>query len=114
MLRRTAGESIVGSILQPRDDYEAAIEKVNETPPEEDNLKPNQDFMCPISHMLMSDPWITNVGSSDEKSEIERWVRTNQTDPTTGVTLKNRKLVPNRTLKRIVQRWREAHPEYQD
>ena len=44
MLRGTTGESMVGSILQQRDDYEAAIEKVNETPPEEDNLKPNQDY----------------------------------------------------------------------
>ena len=94
---------MVGSILQQWDGYEAAIEKVNETPLEHDHLKLNQDFMCPISHMLMSDSWITNVGSSYEKSEIERWYRTNQTDPITGVKLKNRKLVPNRTLKGIIQ-----------
>ncbi len=63
-------------------------------------------FECPISHEIMEEPVCTVVGSTYERSEIERWLEGRSTDPVTGVELASRILTPNRILRKMISEWK--------
>ena len=64
-------------------------------------------FLCPIMHSLLIDPVMASDGFSYERSAIERWFRTSDTSPVTGLKV-NRHLFPNHTLRSAIQ---EIYPE---
>jgi hypothetical protein len=65
---------------------------------------------CPISLELMRDPVVLCIGQSYEQSIIEPWLEAgNHTCPATMQTLASLELVPNHTLRRLIQNWCEAH-----
>ena len=47
----------------------------------------------------MTDPVITTKGQTYERSAIEKWLRTHNTDPNTGCTLHDKTLIPNYAIK---------------
>ncbi|MCO5580682.1 hypothetical protein L7F22_034552 [Adiantum nelumboides] len=63
-------------------------------------------FRCPISLELMRDPVILSTGQTYDRSSIERWVASgNVTCPVTMQKLDDFTLIPNHTLRRLIQEW---------
>jgi hypothetical protein len=67
-------------------------------------------FKCPILLELMRDPVVLCTGQSYKRGSIEPWLEAgNHTCPATMQTLISLELVPNHTLRRLIQNWCEAH-----
>ncbi|KAL3696293.1 hypothetical protein R1sor_010369 [Riccia sorocarpa] len=63
-------------------------------------------FMCPISLDLMRDPVTLCTGMTYDRSSIEKWLdEGNLTCPATMQLLDNTRLIPNHTLRRLIQEW---------
>ncbi|XP_051146577.1 U-box domain-containing protein 26-like [Andrographis paniculata] len=63
-------------------------------------------FRCPISLELMHDPVTVCTGQTYDRSSIESWVATgNTTCPVTRAPLTDFTLIPNHTLRRLIQDW---------
>eukprot|EP01018_Ginkgo_biloba_P019742 Gb_26429 [translate_table: standard] len=63
-------------------------------------------FRCPISLDLMRDPVILCTGQTYDRSSIEKWVASgNTTCPVTMQNLQDFTLIPNHTLRRLIQEW---------
>jgi uncharacterized protein YegL len=70
----------------------------------------NQNFFCPISAQLMTDPVIDKDGISYERSAIEEWIQLKGTSPMTRSPLRLQDLTPNRALKDAIDSARSALP----
>ena len=57
---------------------------------------------------LMRDPVLAMDGHTYERSEIERWLADHQTSPKTNAPLPSKMLVPNHSVKSMVQEYLEA------
>ncbi|OVA15844.1 U box domain [Macleaya cordata] len=63
-------------------------------------------FRCPISLELMRDPVTVSTGQTYDRASIESWVATgNTTCPVTRSPLSDFTLIPNHTLRRLIQNW---------
>ncbi|KAG2306240.1 hypothetical protein Bca4012_084721 [Brassica carinata] len=64
-------------------------------------------FRCPISLELMRDPVTVCTGQTYDRTSIESWVSTgnNTTCPVTRAPLSDFTLIPNHTLRRLIQEW---------
>ncbi|XP_020596031.1 U-box domain-containing protein 21-like [Phalaenopsis equestris] len=63
-------------------------------------------FLCPISIDLMKDPVILPSGITFDRSSIETWLQAgNFTCPVTKNPLFAADLIPNHTLRRLIQAW---------
>nr|GMD11135.1 U-box domain-containing protein 26-like [Ipomoea batatas] len=63
-------------------------------------------FRCPISLELMRDPVTVCTGQTYDRASIESWVATgNTTCPVTRAPLTDFTLIPNHTLRRLIQEW---------
>lgn len=58
-------------------------------------------FACPISLMLMSNPVVAMDGHTYDRDSIVTWFETKHTSPMTGLTI-DKQLVPNFTLKSLI------------
>ncbi|XP_047077012.1 U-box domain-containing protein 26-like [Lolium rigidum] len=67
-------------------------------------------FRCPISLELMQDPVTVATGQTYDRASIESWVATGNTScPVTRSPLADFTLIPNHTLRRLIQEWCVAH-----
>lgn len=67
-------------------------------------------FRCPISLELMRDPVTIATGQTFDRSSIESWFAlSNPTCPVTRSPLSDPTLIPNHTLRRLIQQWCVAH-----
>ncbi|EOD08391.1 hypothetical protein EMIHUDRAFT_453113 [Emiliania huxleyi CCMP1516] len=80
---------------------------VEPSPPANEEEPPDQ-FVCPITTEVMSDPVMAADGQSYERLAIERWLATKQTSPLTGGELDHSFLVPNHLLRRQIREWQDA------
>ncbi|ESW27406.1 hypothetical protein PHAVU_003G199200 [Phaseolus vulgaris] len=65
-----------------------------------------EDFRCPISLELMTDPVTVSTGQTYDRVSIKKWLKAgNTTCPKTGEKLTNIELVPNTSLKRLIQQF---------
>ncbi|CAL1389510.1 unnamed protein product [Linum trigynum] len=70
-------------------------------------------FRCPISLELMRDPVTVSTGQTYDRSSIESWVATgNTTCPVTRSPLPDFTLIPNHTLRRLIQDWCVANRSF--
>ncbi|XP_057964702.1 U-box domain-containing protein 26-like [Malania oleifera] len=70
-------------------------------------------FRCPISLELMRDPVTVSTGQTYDRSSIESWVATgNTTCPVTRSPLSDFTVIPNHTLRRLIQDWCVAHRSF--
>ncbi|KAA8545859.1 hypothetical protein F0562_020690 [Nyssa sinensis] len=70
-------------------------------------------FRCPISLELMTDPVTVSTGQTYDRVSIESWVATgNTTCPVTRVPLTDFTLIPNHTLRRLIQDWCVANRSF--
>ncbi|XVF01276.1 hypothetical protein REPUB_Repub04eG0073900 [Reevesia pubescens] len=70
-------------------------------------------FRCPISLELMRDPVTVSTGQTYDRTSIESWVATgNTTCPVTRASLSDFTLIPNHTLRRLIQDWCVANQAF--
>lgn len=70
-------------------------------------------FRCPISLELMTDPVTVCTGQTYDRCSIESWTSTGHaTCPVTRLPLTDFTLIPNHTLRRLIQAWCVAHRPY--
>ncbi|KAM5577033.1 hypothetical protein ABKV19_007733 [Rosa sericea] len=63
-------------------------------------------FLCPIFQEVMKDPHVAADGFSYEREAIGEWLRMGRdTSPMTNLQLTHTTLVPNRTLRSLIQDW---------
>ncbi|KAL6214150.1 hypothetical protein ACLB2K_013588 [Fragaria x ananassa] len=73
------------------------------------SLIPNE-FLCPITLEIMTDPVIVATGQTYERASIQKWLGSNHnTCPKTGQTLDHISLAPNFALKNLIQQWCEKN-----
>jgi hypothetical protein len=78
---------------------------------EENDLPLPDEFLCPITHELMTDPVITVDGQSYERTAIQEWFqRGSITSPATGAILTSNILVPNHALRNAIYKFHEHLP----
>lgn len=67
---------------------------------------PPEDFRCPISLELMSDPVILATGQTYDRASIQRWLDAgHRTCPKTKQVLYDIKLIPNYALRSLIYQW---------
>ena len=66
------------------------------------------DYVCPITAEIMTDPVTTADGFTYERTAITEWLRTKDTSPSTGATLAYKALVPNLSLRSMIRGFSEA------
>ena len=66
------------------------------------------DYICPITSEIMTDPVSTSDGFTYERAAITEWLRTKKTSPKTGATLESKALIPNHSLRSIIRAFTEA------
>ncbi|XP_054821687.1 U-box domain-containing protein 19-like [Prosopis cineraria] len=65
-----------------------------------------QDFRCPISLQLMTDPVTVSTGQTYDRASIQKWLQAgNRTCPKTGEKLANTELLPNTTLRKLIHQF---------
>ncbi|KAL3354323.1 hypothetical protein AABB24_018794 [Solanum stoloniferum] len=68
------------------------------------------DFRCPISLELMTDPVIVSTGQTYERSCIEKWLEAgHSTCPKTQQALTSKSLTPNYVLRSLIAQWCETN-----
>eukprot|EP00795_Rhopilema_esculentum_P014857 gene14856-5981_t len=69
-----------------------------------DGMVPDE-FLCPVTREIMTDPVIASDGFSYERSAITGWIESGKvTSPMTNAPLNNPNLTPNRSLKNAIMR----------
>nr|XP_010932523.1 U-box domain-containing protein 21-like [Elaeis guineensis] len=70
-------------------------------------------FCCPISLDLMKDPVTASTGITYDRRSIEKWLELrNQNCPVTNQVLKSEELIPNHSLRRMIQDWCVANRSF--
>ncbi|KAK1407250.1 hypothetical protein QVD17_38864 [Tagetes erecta] len=65
-----------------------------------------EDFRCPISLELMTDPVTVSTGQTYDRVSIQKWLKSgNVTCPKTGETLAKTELIPNLNLRKVIQQY---------
>ncbi|KAF3669580.1 hypothetical protein T459_10268 [Capsicum annuum] len=65
-----------------------------------------EDFRCPISLELMTDPVTVSTGQTYDRTSIQKWLKSgNLICPKTGEKLQSIELVPNSTLLKLIQQF---------
>ena len=62
------------------------------------------EYKCPITAEIMKDPVCTADGFTYERAAITEWLRTNDTSPSTGAKLTSKSLIPNISVRCLLQR----------
>ncbi|XP_010906325.1 U-box domain-containing protein 21 [Elaeis guineensis] len=81
---------------------------IKKSPVENPIMEPSipTHFRCPISLDLMKDPVTVSTGITYDRHSIETWFEVgNQTCPVTNNVLKSEELIPNHSLRRMIQDW---------
>lgn len=68
-----------------------------------------ESFFCPISQEIMKDPVITKYGITYDRASILGWLEKSNTCPITRKPLSKEELIPNYTLKNIIEEYRTMH-----
>ena len=66
-----------------------------------------EEFLCPISLCVMTDPVIAQDTITYERSSIEKWLKAHGTSPHTRETMDVARLTPNRALLASIQSYRK-------
>ena len=66
------------------------------------NDVPNE-FLCPITEEIFTDPVMTCDGHTYERKAIEAWLNSHDNSPVTNLPLSNKNLMPNVVLKNLIK-----------
>lgn len=67
------------------------------------------EFLCPITHQAMRNPYAASDGFTYEFAAIKRWMRQSDESPMNRETLREGVLVRNRALEQVMIRWARDH-----
>lgn len=68
-------------------------------------------FKCPISLDIMTSPVSLSTGVTYDRSSIQQWLdEGNNTCPATMQVLESKDVIPNYTLRRLIQVWSTSNP----
>lgn len=77
-------------------------------------VKIPENFVCPITTVMMENPVVAADGFSYERSAITAWLASGRDiSPTTGQILEHRVLIDNNNLKNIICDFNERMPKVQ-
>eukprot|EP00112_Aurelia_sp_Birch-Aquarium-sp1_P010736 Seg2286.2 transcript_id=Seg2286.2/GoldUCD/mRNA.D3Y31 product="WD repeat SAM and U-box domain-containing protein 1" protein_id=Seg2286.2/GoldUCD/D3Y31 len=65
--------------------------------------EPPNEYLCPITMVLMKDPVILCDGFSYERTAIDKWLQEHSKSPMTNEALESKTLTPNRQLKKLIE-----------
>ena len=101
------GSSLLSALLGSTS--AAANATVAPSPPREASADDEEpaDYVCPITHEIMTDPVVTADGQSYERYAIEQWLRHSTLSPLTNEPLSHLALTPNMALRRLIREWIE-------
>ena len=68
------------------------------------------EFRCPITQEMMTDPVVATDGYTYERSAITEWLKKNPTSPMTRQPIRLEDLKTNRALKQSIDRFKTAPP----
>lgn len=92
------GAGLMGGMLEGEEEAEEEAEEELG-----DEGIPNECF-CPITQEIMEDPVIAQDGHTYERAAIQQWFGTGRrTSPKTGVRLLSIELIPNYTMRSLIQ-----------
>jgi serine/threonine protein kinase len=95
------------SLPQAMQNLERILDSAKLEPPPKQFLKVPEGFRCPISWNIMEEPYIAEDGHSYELEAIKTWLdQGHDTSPVTLAKLKHHNLVPNRSLRSVIEYWR--------
>ena len=66
------------------------------------------DYICPITADIMTDPVSTMDGFTYERTAISEWLHSNDTSPVTGAELESKARRPNHEIRSLI---RSCHPQ---
>ena len=66
------------------------------------------EYICPITSEIMTDPVTTLDGFTYERAAITEWLRTKDISPKTGATLESKALIPIHSLRSVTRNFTEA------
>jgi E3 ubiquitin-protein ligase RGLG len=69
------------------------------------------DYVCPITAEIMTDPVSTSDGFTYERAAISEWLLTKDTSPSTGAKLESKKVIPNLSLRSMIRSFGEDRAE---
>lgn len=77
------------------------------------NLPDNipEEFLCPITTEIMSDPVMLSDGQVYEKKAIQKWLANNNTSPLTKIVVDKNMLIPCFSLRKLIQKFIEDNKE---
>jgi len=93
-------------IINDGNHFESIIQgivKINEQLEKNNNENIDYNFICSITHEIMTDPVITSDGHTYERSAIEKWLNNNEQSPMTREIITRNSLVPNIALRNIIK-----------
>ncbi|MCO5576384.1 hypothetical protein L7F22_030194 [Adiantum nelumboides] len=91
--------------LKEEEVIEATLEQI-----ECEDVKVPEDYRCPISLDIMTDPVIIATGQTYERAAITRWIdEGHQTCPKSGLMMAHTVLIPNQALRSLIWQWCERH-----
>ena len=61
------------------------------------------DYGCPITAEIMTDPVSTADGFTYERTAILEWLQTKDTSPSTGAKLEHKTVTPNLSLRSMIR-----------
>lgn len=67
-------------------------------------LNDMEDFICPITQCIMTNPYIAIDGYTYEYEAIKQWITDNRTSPITRQRMTIDNIQPNRLVKKIIER----------
>jgi len=70
-----------------------------------DEEKAPRHFRCPITLCVIREPAVTPAGISYERSALMQWLEHQHTEPSTKRRLKRSRVVPNLTLRGMIEDW---------
>jgi hypothetical protein len=78
--------------------------KINKQLEKNNNQNIDYNFICSITHEIMTDPVITSDGHTYERSAIEKWLNYNKHSPMTREIITKDSIVPNIALRDIINK----------
>jgi hypothetical protein len=78
--------------------------KINKQLEKNNNKNIDYNFICSITHEIMTDPVITSDGHTYERSAIEKWLNYNNHSPMTREIITKDSIVPNIALRDIISK----------
>jgi hypothetical protein len=74
-------------------------------------MAPHNNFLCPITTVLMDDPVICVDGNTYDRPAIQKWFKEKNTSPLTGASLSSKNLTPNISLRQMISEYKELLPD---